>query len=574
MWNVSKKSRASRPLCLLAATAIALAHAPGQAAEAKDETSREDSLDIAFSLPPAPLILGKVERTTLTVNVKTREGAPVAGCRVLMRSNVGGFSKQKSPSPGVYTFEYALPGDYYPQYAIFGAAASCDGVVGSDWWVAPLLGTGEAKVKSEPRAKVTLNVGESTFGPVRANRKGEALIPIVVPPGTEYGSSEGRRIDLKLPPFNRICALAETKDVKAETGHTRLRVYVIDKKGSPAPAAALTMTARHGEVEDISRLEEGIYTALYRAPRSTTALTDTVTVQLKNDPESRAQVSIGIGSQAPAKVSVSSSKESYRAGSDEKITLKIAVTDDEGSPANGKLELSSTVGQLTPPKIIETGLYRSELTLPNHLDDLDKATVRAEVIPPLPPHDKLHAELDIALLPADPAVSSRRRDYLFAVEPSVGFLTNFGNLNTALFSLELQTSLRFVLDGLYAFVDASYFFDIAPAGDQGLSSTLHAVPLFAGLGYELGAARGLNLFASAGAGPSFLLFETKGQNGLSQTRKKIGPAVQAAVSASLDAGPGAVSATVLYQWIEPDAFKTLKGNLAGLGIEAGYRFSF
>lgn len=574
MWNLPIKSRASRPLSLLAATVIALAHAPGRAAEAKDETFREDSLDIEFSLPPAPLILGKVEQTTLTVNVKTPEGKPAEGCRVLMRSNVGTFSKQKSPSQGVYTFEYTLPAEYYPQYAIFGAVAACDGSIGHDRSVVPLLGSGEARVKAKPRSEVILRVGESTFGPVRSDKKGEALIPIVVPPGTEYGYSEGRKINLELPPFNRICASAETNRVKAKTGQTRLRIYVIDKKGNPAAQAKLTMTAKHGEVGDISRFEKGIYTALYRAPRSTTSLTDTVTVQLENDPESRSEVSIGIGSQSPTKVSISSSTESYRAGSGENITFTIAVTDDEGSPANGQVSLHSSFGKLTPPKKIETGLYRSDLTLPNRFDELDKATVRAEVLSPRPPHNKIDTELDIALLPADQGASLQQWETLPAIEPSVGFLTNFGNLNTALFSLEIQINLRFALDGLYALADGAYFFDVERAGNQGLSSTLHALPVFAGLGYRFRPAGHLNIFASAGGGPAFLWFEMKRPNSPALASRKAVPAVQGALGCSLDAGPGAVTATALYQWIEPNAFKALKGNLGGLGIEAGYRFSF
>jgi len=80
----------------------------------------------------------------------------------------------------------------------------------------PLVGRTDLEVNTEPRAEVRVEVGDSTFGPRRADARGHAVIPVEVPPGIEQakvlsnvgGASKTVQVALDPPPFNHLTAVA------------------------------------------------------------------------------------------------------------------------------------------------------------------------------------------------------------------------------------------------------------------------------------------------------------------------------------------------------------------------------
>jgi hypothetical protein len=108
----------------------------------------------------------------------------------------------------------------------------------------PLLGRTNLQVKTARGADVVVRIGEARFGPVRANRKGKAQVPVEVPPGVKearvLATSRGRQTDraapLDVPPERPLLALF-SPEVLAPGSEGWLQVL----GGTPAEASELEL---------------------------------------------------------------------------------------------------------------------------------------------------------------------------------------------------------------------------------------------------------------------------------------------------------------------------------------------
>jgi hypothetical protein len=123
---------------------------------------------------------------------------------------------------------FVPPEEYYPQVAIIIAVGRREGgerVYG--WTTLRLLGKGDAVVKTRPRAKISIKIGEETFGPVYANRRGVALVPVhKVRPGVTHGWDGKKRVDLNLPPVRRLFGWLDRRRVEGKDG-ARLELFLV-----------------------------------------------------------------------------------------------------------------------------------------------------------------------------------------------------------------------------------------------------------------------------------------------------------------------------------------------------------
>src|SRR5207302_76594 len=116
------------------------------------------------------------------------------------KASVGTIEGLHRARDGIWEAQYVPPDDAIPQVAILTAAAG--GEVA--WLAIPLWAEGDAVVKTRPRGRISVDIGSQTFGPVVADAHGNAVVPVVVPPGV-YEAHQGKRvIPLHVPPSRTI----------------------------------------------------------------------------------------------------------------------------------------------------------------------------------------------------------------------------------------------------------------------------------------------------------------------------------------------------------------------------------
>ncbi len=123
---------------------------------------------------PARVVLGETRQVRITVR---GAGALRAVANVGTVSGVSGGSATYTPPDG-----------RQPRVAVI--LVYGDGVAGAV--AIPLVGKTDLPVTTEPNALVTLEAGGRSFGPVRADDRGRATIPIELPPGIRTGTVVAR----------------------------------------------------------------------------------------------------------------------------------------------------------------------------------------------------------------------------------------------------------------------------------------------------------------------------------------------------------------------------------------------
>ena len=220
-------------------------------------------LSAAFTASPNALVLGLDPGSDLEVR------APGAA-QVAITASVGLVSAVESRD-GVFRARYTPPSINAPSVALL--LAVVDGTALS-WLALPLSGSLPLAVEVEPLSKVEVELAGRTFGPVVADGKGSASIPVILPPGVREATLHltdrlGSRKDkpLELPParFSRL-RLAARADTATSASPTDVEVFVVLSDGAPDRHAAVSVTSDRGEVLPGKSIAPGVYLVRVLAP--------------------------------------------------------------------------------------------------------------------------------------------------------------------------------------------------------------------------------------------------------------------------------------------------------------------
>ena len=143
---------------------------------------------VTVSWTPERVVLGQDSRVTLEVRVPPDSG-PVRGA-----ASSGAFTRERVEGGAVRVFEWTPPPVRHPLVAVLAFWVE-DGTPPSDVTSAgtgrsevgivriPLLGKTRLDVSTAAGASVVVEVSSRRFGPVKADDKGRARVPVEVPPG-------------------------------------------------------------------------------------------------------------------------------------------------------------------------------------------------------------------------------------------------------------------------------------------------------------------------------------------------------------------------------------------------------
>jgi hypothetical protein len=235
---------------------------------------------------PARVVLGQDTAVELEVQVPEGTGA------VRAKASAGSFTQEGVEGGAVRKFQWKPPDIRYPLPAFL------------LFWVStpqgppevavvriPLLGRTNLPVTTDPGAEVVIDIAGAHFGPVKADRRGRAQVPVEVPPGmkeahvlaTRGTLKTDRVVKLDVPTHRPLVAVLSPDPLPVDSGG-----WLVVAGEEPLSAADLQLTA------DGARLEPQPGTPLrYRVSPAPQARSVSVEVRRREGQDTtRAQASV------------------------------------------------------------------------------------------------------------------------------------------------------------------------------------------------------------------------------------------------------------------------------------------
>jgi hypothetical protein len=241
---------------------------------------------------PAQLTLGVDKTASVAFNIQG-VGA-LTGVKMALNVSTGAIANVTDLGGGQYSGLYTPPTNAGAQVALVTAADSADPTRTYGHLAIPLTVNVEQSVTVAPGARVILKVGGREFGPVTADSKGRAKIPVVVPPGSGTatrvqigadGVAKEEPFDLKLPAVRRIALFPSAASLPSDGRlQVPVRAMVVTPEGKPDENAAVTFAVTAGTVGPAKHEGGGIYVATYTPPYGNAIAKATITAKFGDRP--------------------------------------------------------------------------------------------------------------------------------------------------------------------------------------------------------------------------------------------------------------------------------------------------
>lgn len=311
---------------------------PGAAALARSYVVVSSAPSIGLSAPARPLVLGRDEGTSLSL-----QGAS----GVLARTSNGALAAPVVGDDGMITAAYTAPGINIPQRAIVTLVDAADPFGTFSHAIVPLHGSVQYPLRAEAGSSVTVKVGSVAFGPVEAGPDGKASLTIDVPPGVttaeqvdeRNGERTSTMLDLRIPESNRLALFPLPAEVPADGRVVPLRVVLLPPDGeAPEAPEVPTFTVSAGSIGAPMELGDGVWQVDWTLPTGPGQATASVALgegELHAD-----QLEVSLIEARPERLSLALEPES--------LQLQLQVTGSGATP-----ELFVDGGVLSAPLVAE-----------------------------------------------------------------------------------------------------------------------------------------------------------------------------------------------------------------------------
>ena len=321
-------------------------------------TTRALDVDaLAFSWEPARIVVGETAHAVIRITARDKNGAALDVAPPQLVTSTGTISAPERQQPGVWIARFTPPKEAFPHVAIVSATIDTADATAVGFVTLPLWGRGQTTVRTKPGSQVTVFVGADSFGPVDSDDAGDAVVPILVPPGPEHavakstdasGNESSKSIDLGVPGFNRL-ALVALDDVVAGDGggSARLLAFAVDRKGAPLVQAQLTPTIVVGTMAyEAQPVAPGIFELVWNAGAVAAQLA-TITLDLQGAPLSSASTSVRVIGGAPARAELVVPRGAVTADENPEVVVGVTVFDSGGNPVPfGAARVDVDVGRI------------------------------------------------------------------------------------------------------------------------------------------------------------------------------------------------------------------------------------
>jgi hypothetical protein len=339
-------------------------------ARAQDEPVPASGGALRVAADPPRLLLGSDAGAELRIAV------PPEVEELTVSASVGKVEGLRRQPGGGFTARYRPPAERFPQVAIVAAVGRGSSGLADGWIAIPLSGQGDARVRGDPGADVSLRIGDRTFGPQRAGADGVAVIPVVVPPGVGEGHQGFSPVDLRVPESTLVHAVLERSAFQADRREEiRFLAYVVAPHGAARKGDVPVVEPSRGTVAVAPR-EPGAFEGVWTLPPGP-AGEDRLVVRLPGLPASRAVLKAQGSAGAPATIAVAFDRPALLAGDEDGATVTARVLDAAGNPAPAPLELEADAGTLAQAEEVGPGAVAARLRLPERFGGRQAVVVSA-----------------------------------------------------------------------------------------------------------------------------------------------------------------------------------------------------
>jgi len=259
---------------------------------AQTTSSTTEANILQLSVDPAHVVM--VEGGTLSLTVASAQGE-LAPENITLYSNAGQLDAPQGNDAGQIVATYHLPTKLYPQVAILAAVAKVDKVLHVGWISVPLYGRGELTLDGRPGKEVSIQIGEQSFGPVKAGRDGTATVKVEVAPGYAAGMVGTTEIPLGTVPFSRILLVPQENSVAENgKGSTAIYVFAVDARGLPLEGAAIELENDAGQLSELQTQAPGFYSATLSAAELSTGQAIQLAARLAEDQDFQGEAELQV----------------------------------------------------------------------------------------------------------------------------------------------------------------------------------------------------------------------------------------------------------------------------------------
>lgn len=318
-----------------------------------------------------------------------------------LSASAGRIEGLQKAGDGRWEADYLPPDDSVPQLALISAVAADEVAL----FALPLWGQGDAEVKTRPRARIEVRIGEVRY-PAVADEKGKAVVPVNVPPGVTTAQHGQQSIDLHVPPMRLVhAALDREKGAADQRESVRVLLFAVAADGAPRSDARFSLRASRGEISPPRSRQPGVYEATWTfapGPRGRALLS----AALSDAPGLATQVSMELQAGRVASLKLHADRDRLVAG-ESGFGVRAIALDAKGNPSAERLQLETTLGEVRgagPDARVEVPASfggRTELRVRAH--PADRPEPSAEIVLPLVPGAPEQAEIEVPhrLLHAD-----------------------------------------------------------------------------------------------------------------------------------------------------------------------------
>jgi hypothetical protein len=292
---------------------------------------------IAITANPPQVTLDAGAEATLSFQLS---GGALTAADLMISASAGEVANLTDMGGGKWTARFIAPKVNYPHLAVITVADKRDPTRSHGVVVVPLLGKTDYPVKAAPNASVMLKIGDREFGPVQTAADGQAVVPIVVPPGVPEatlvsvvgGVSTDEVFDLRVPETKRIRMFPVQVAIPGDPAmRVPVRVSVRTPDGRPDVAAKVVFNATSGAMSPARHEGDGVYVADYTPPTMNAAGSTTITASLEGSQVQVDTRDVGMLPMRPARVQLTAEPASLAADTATfKVFAKILGPDARG----------------------------------------------------------------------------------------------------------------------------------------------------------------------------------------------------------------------------------------------------
>lgn len=561
-----------RPLSVL--TLVALLSAPSFAHAQQNAK--------LFVTSPLPIVLGEVEKISLVIEAP--ETPETIGRPLQVSVNVGRIDPPERVGIGKYRAHYYLPATKFPQAAIVAVWRETGPDAEVDFLRIPLSARTKLPFKTKAGADVRVFIGDDKFGPVSADRKGQATIPIVVPPGVKEVEVESiagldrqrSSVVVKVPPYNRLGMAVTPYLLTGEPQYATAHLYYDDQR--PPVASKVKLNVSGGEAKFVAARGNRF---TYRITPSKSAGKEIkLSATIDGDAQANAQSTILVGAPVAERVLSRTSSTTLAADGVATKVIRVLVVDHYGLGVGGlPVSAATSAGKIDKPRDAGSGYYECVLTAPDSMPKNKRARVTfsasaaagqaitADIDTPLIGGANIGAVGEVTEVETPVGPSKPAETPLLAIGAAIGGtydaqIAPMGMIEVSLHPKALERRLGIFLAVSFRSMSREFGID----GFPGLKSSVTRLPVVAGVTYDFvarGSGRGYIGAAGGVAGVAHRV-EADFQDPI--VYRRIVPTAQAIVGGQY-AGIF-LEASAIYMPVSDDAL-TLPA--VGYSLSLGYR---